>query len=864
MTKNLKYRIAVIAGAIVFFLILAYGFVPQVLDGKVVNQSDISGYVGMAKEANDWDAAHPDDKTAWTNSMFGGMPTTMLNGNSEGDWTKPLYDLLLMGKRPASYLFISLVGAFLLMLAMGITPLLAVGGAVAVTFCSYNMQIIQVGHNAKMLALAFAPWVLAGVVYTYRRALDDRKKRWLPLTILGAALFAMALNFQIKANHVQISYYLAIIILCYILVLLVWLAASKERRHLFGRFFAASALLMVLGCAGIATNANRLIPTWLYTQETMRGGSELSSTDASDGGKSKGLDLDYATSWSYGWNELPNTLIPDYNGGASSGAINPDKSATVDLLKRAGQTNYRTVAKALPLYWGPQPFTAGPMYMGAITIFLFVLGLGLWKDKERWWLLIPTMIGILLGVGSHFMPFTEFWYYHMPFYSKFRTVSMALVILQITLPVLGFLILDRIVRGGVKKEEFLRWGVVALVVTGGFCLLSATGIGRSFTGGSDSQMQDVIVDALKEDRRMLLRQDALMSFFLIAVTFCLLWWSLLPKSMEDGRGRRLAAGLAVCALVLINMFAVGKRYLNADHFVKARTFNNQFAERPVDKKILSDPELSYRVLDLSTNVFNDSYCSYFHKSIGGYSPVKLQRYQDLIDRYIVSEINSVYGSLDGKKTFAEAEAALPEIPVLSMLNDKYIILNQDIAIRNRHALGEAWVVDSVATAATPDEEIALLGKVDLGTTMVLGPDFAEKAAALPAPADSVSRAIEMTSYAPNQITYTYDFAKPEAVVFSEIYYPRGWKAVLDGNPAGKTPTGTEIELFRADWTLRGAVLPAGKHILTMRFDPESYAVSSNISRASSAGLILLTLLSIAAALLPGKQELPRSGREQRS
>ena len=318
MKKILDNKLAGIILAVILLLVAAYAYVPQVLEGKVVNQSDISGYMGMARECTQWDAAHPDDKTAWTNSMFGGMPTTMLTGNTEGDWTGWLYKLMFIGPRPASYLFISLLGAFLLMLALGTGTVVAFCGALAVTFCSYNLQIIQVGHNSKMVALAFAPWVLAAVIYTYRVALEGKPKRWLMGSLFGAALFAMALNFQIKANHVQISYYLAIIILAYAIVTAVKLLVSKKKDGKFRRFATASALLLALGLAGIAANANRLIPTYEYTAHTMRGGSELSSSGASDKGKSKGLDLEYATAWSYGWEELPNLLIPDYNGGSSS------------------------------------------------------------------------------------------------------------------------------------------------------------------------------------------------------------------------------------------------------------------------------------------------------------------------------------------------------------------------------------------------------------------------------------------------------------------------------------------------------------------------------------------------------------------
>ena len=350
---KMKKKILYCLGAVLFFLVLAYAFVPQVLSGKIVNQSDISGYVGMSHEMNTWNAAHPDDPTSWTDSMFGGMPTTTISAPRQGDWTQPVYDFLLTGRRPATYLFLSLLGAFLLMLSLGVDGLLAVGGAIAVTFCSYNFQIIQVGHNTKMQAIAFMPWVLAALVYTYRTI---ERKKYFPKALLGAVLFAFALSFQIKANHQQITYYLALMVLLYALVYLVWLLASPERRPLLGRFFAASALLLVLGFAGIATNANKLVPIYKYTPHSMRGGSELAA--AGDG--AAGLEMDYATAWSYGWEELPNLLIPNFNGGSSAQAVGRD-SETYRLLKDAGQQNLEQVRKNLPMYWGPQPFTAGPM-----------------------------------------------------------------------------------------------------------------------------------------------------------------------------------------------------------------------------------------------------------------------------------------------------------------------------------------------------------------------------------------------------------------------------------------------------------------------------------------------------------------------
>ena len=372
MNKETLKKIGIYAGILLLFIAMAYSFTPQVLDGKIVNQSDIASWKGMANEAMTYNEANPEDPTAWTNSMFGGMPTTATIDSFEGDWTDAIYDFLLTGRRPASYLLIALIGGFLLMLSLGTSKTIAVAGAIAMAFCSYNMQIIQVGHNTKMQAIAYFPWVLAGVIFTYKAALrsfagaqddkgrtQDDKTKWLPKTVLGATLFAFALSMQIKANHIQITYYLAIVMFAYAIGLLIFLC--MKRKDLIKRFFAASALLLVIGCIGIATNANKLIPTYEYTPYTMRGGSELSAD--SDSHNDKGLDLDYATAWSYGINEMPNLLIPNFNGGSSSGELSMD-SETAKLLKRAGQPNLKQTMKHMPLYWGPQPFTAGPMYMG--------------------------------------------------------------------------------------------------------------------------------------------------------------------------------------------------------------------------------------------------------------------------------------------------------------------------------------------------------------------------------------------------------------------------------------------------------------------------------------------------------------------
>ena len=834
MDKKLLKNIGIALGAVALFLLLSYGFVPQVLQGKIVNQSDISGYIGMSHEMSEWNAAHPDDPTYWTDAMFGGMPTTAISTQNGGDATQWIYNLLLTGKRPATYLFIALLGAFLLMLALGINWPLAIGGAVAVAFCSYNFQIIQVGHNTKMQAIAFFPWVLAALVYTSRRI--DTTKRWLAKVLLGAVLFGLALSLQIKANHQQITYYLAILVLLYALVELI--DVLRKRKDRLSRFFIASALLLVVGGVGIATNVNKLLPLAKYTPNTMRGGSELTQDGAVKGG---GLDLDYATAWSYGWEELPNLMIPNFNGGASSQAVNPEKSATVQLLREARQPNARALAKGLPLYWGPQPFTAGPMYMGAITVFLFILGLFLYKGKEKWWLIVGTVIAVLMAVGNHFMAFTKLCFNILPLYNKFRTVSMALVVLQVTLPVLGFLTLDRIVKDGVDGKSFLKKSGIAFALTGGLSLLFflIPTLAGDFSTPNDANQPAFLVEAFQADRIALLRQDALMSFFLIAVTWGFLVWAFVPRQRKPVRA--VVAVVAICALVLVNLFATGKRYLNADHFTTPRDFNKPFAERPVDQLIKADPDPSYRVLDLTVNVFNSSVPSYHHKSVGGYSPAKLQRYQDLIDHYLTDEIGRIYGVVQDAESIEEVEEYLPELPLLNALNTRYIILGDEYPpVVDAHALGNAWFVDEVVPAATPDEEIAFLGSTALRHQAVIGKDMPAVTAA---PADS-SDVIVLASYAPNELRYHYKTSSDRLAVFSEIYYP-GWKAEVEGAP---------VEVLRADWTLRAARLPAGEHDLIMRFKPDSYRIGANISRASSITLLLLLLLSIAGMFLPARKK----------
>ena len=861
LKKVLPYAV-IVAG----FVVIAYAYAPQVLQGKVVNQSDISSWKGMSHEILEWNEEHPDDPALWTGSMFGGMPATQISVDYRGDATDPFYNLLFWGQRPPSYLIISLLGGFLLFLAFGVNPWLSAVGAIAVTFCSYNMQIVQVGHNTKMVAIAFMPWVLAALVYAYRRK-----------ALLGAVFFALALSFQIKANHPQITYYLAFIVFGYAIAELCGAVAAQRRRKAavrnavpvsdsiltsgttveppfretpVGRWLIASVLVLVGGLLGIATNANKLMPTYEYAGYTMRGGSELTHDEHNQTGD--GLKLDYATAWSYGIEETPNLLIPDFNGGSSSGELSRD-SETFRVLQSYG-VNAESMRKGMPLYWGPQPFTAGPMYLGAVSLFLFVFGLCVIRGRYKWWIAGVSLLALLLGWGSHFMWFSEIFFKYAPLYNKFRTVSMILVILQVTVPLMGILgvnaalfakepLPDRKVRNGL---------LTALGVTGGISLLFALfpGLAGDFSSASDAAVfggNEQLIRALQDDRRSLLRSDAFRSLIFIVLAAGVFFAS------WKGKLKTMPAVALLGILLLVDLWGVDKRYLNKEHFVTERNFDSPFNPRPVDNAIHQDTDLSYRVLDLTVNTFNDAIVSYHHKTIGGYSPAKLQRYQDLIDFHIAPEmramIDDVNSAMSTARTVGDLENALGYYPVLSMLNTKYVVIDPgSLPLTYDRRLGNGWLVSRVRTAPTADAEMAALGEIDPAVEAVIfDPEAPEGTVTEYAGADSGR--VELVYYSPNRLRYDVSAPAKGLAVFSEIWYPAGWKAFVDGN---------EVPVLRADYALRALMIEEGDHEVEFVFDPASFTVGRNISLASSiAILVLLAGAVLYSVLFADKRKQPR-------
>lgn len=840
--KILPYLLCILA-----FVAIAYAYAPQVLTGKVVNQSDISSWQGMSNEIVTYNNEHPGERALWTNSMFGGMPATSISVIYEGDYTQPVYELFFTGERPASYLLISLIGGFLLFLAFGVNYWLAFLGAIAITFCSYNMQIIQVGHNSKMVAIAFMPWVLASVVYAYRKC-----GAW------GSLFFAFALSFQIKANHPQITYYLAIIILGYA----IWQLCAAIKDKVLPRFIKVSLMLLVGGLLGIATNINHLLPTYEYAQHTMRGGSELS--DAGQQGElqsdadaqtkpvhktRKGLDLDYATQWSYGIDETANLLIPNYKGGVSQ-PLGTD-SKTYKFLVGSGYDPQ--TLQYFSQYWGPQPFTAGPMYMGAISIFLFVLGFFILKGGLKWWVGGVSLLALMLGWGYHFMPASELFFNYAPMYNKFRTVSMIITILQITVPVLAVLTVNQILNANIQlpdKKRVRNAIAAALGITGGFCLLVSIfpSIAGSFVSEAEAQIPPQIMAPVVEDRIALLKADALRSLLFIIAGAAVLWFGYIKKI------KPVVATIIIGLLILTDLWSVDKRYLNDSHFVTKSQFTSIFMQRPVDKHILLDKDPDYRVLDLSVNTFNDAYISYFHKTIGGYSAAKLQRYQDLIDNCLVKEIQL----LDSEITASLKEGYLPDTlsryPVLSMLNAKYIVKDGNIPpIVNPHTFGNAWFVKEVKTVSSAPLEMETLKNIDPAMTAVVNKaqfPYVEDIS------DSCTEGtIELESYSPNRLVYKYSSPQTATALFSEVYYNPGWRAWIADEKGNKKE---ELKIFQANWILRGVSLPSGEGNIIFEFAPESFSKGEIWSKITSGLLWLLLVGGVAYSVFVGRKKCKTS------
>jgi hypothetical protein len=799
-------NIIINAGIIVFFVVVAYAYLVPLLEGKHLRMDDLDHHLGMSKELVDY-RNETGEEAVWTNTMFGGMPGYMISVLYPGNLADPLAGLLRNLFSIASFIILYFIGFYVLLSSLKINRWLSVAGAIAFGLSSYFIIIISAGHASKANAIGFLPIVIAGVLMTF-------KGKQIP----GAILFALGLSLELLAGHPQITYYGLIILAIYGIVELIF--AIKEKAIIP---FTKSVLFLLAGVViAVGMNFSRLYTSWEYSKETIRGPSELTSNNEN---KTTGLDKDYVVQWSYGIDETLTLLIPNFKGGST--LTNPgENSESYKTMQQNKIPNLKQTIRSVSMYHGDQPFTSGPVYIGAIVVFLFILGLFVVKGVYKWWLLLATVVSIVLSWGGNVMGLTSFLLDNLPLYNKFRAPSMTLVIAQIAMPLLGFIALNEILSGKIEKKNWLNGFKWAAIITGGLSLIFAVlpGIAGDFSGAADSmRFPEWLIDSVIEDRKSLLRTDAFRSFLFIALAAGALYlWNL--KKIQTN----LFIGI-LGILILIDLWAVDKRYLNNDNFVSKREAVNPFPEMPVDKAILQDKELYYRVLPLQGDPFQDARASYYHKNVGGYHAAKLRRYQEMIENHFVPEMQEL---IKGLQASIPPDSVLAPLTAINMMNTRYLIYDLNNApLPNPHALGNAWFVGDFKIVANADEEISALKGINPEDEVVIDKRFAQYVEGKRFQKDGFGN-ITLTEYQPNYLKYSAKSGSEQLAVFSEIFYKNGWKAYIDGN---------EVPHFRVNYILRALVLPAGEHTVEFKFHPASYYTGNKVSFASS----LLLLLAIA-------------------
>lgn len=790
--------------AIIAFAAITLVYFSPILEGKRIKQHDIEMYKGMSQEINDF-REETGEQSLWTNSMFGGMPAWNIGVQQNSNLMTYVQKITSFGfPSPMASVFISMLGFFILLLILDCKIWISFIGALAYGFTSYLFIVMGAGHNSKAYAMAYMAPVIAGIILTYKG-----KYLW------GAVLTAISLALEIRSGHIQITYYLFMIVLIFIIAEFI----DSIRNKRFSEFFKASSILAVAAILAVLTSTTTLYANYEFGKETMRGKPVLTENTEN---QTRGLDRDYVTQWSYGIGETWSLMIPNVKGGASAyiGNNNP-------ALENASPRFRQTIAQN-NAYWGDQPGTSGPVYVGAIVCFLFVLGLFVVKGKIKWVLLIATILSILLSWGKNFMGLTDFFLDYFPMYNKFRAVSMTLVIAEVCMPILAFLALAEVMKNPEILKKNMYYFYISFGLTAGLCLLFyiipdvffnflSQGEASQFAqlgAGKDGAIYQTFAAELEKVRMAIFQKDAIRSFLFITIAALILLINV------NGKLKNNAMFVMLAALVVLDMFPINKRYLNNDNFIDKRRFEKPFVMSEIDKQILQDNSLNYRVMDLTKSTFNDASTSYFHKSIGGYHGAKLRRYQDIINRYLG-------GNNVGKEGFWK---------VLNMLNTKYLIYpqgNKPVANINPDAFGNAWIVSDIKWVTTPNEEIAAIENTDVKTTAIVNDEFRNVIGDFNP--SSVSGTIKLDSYKPNELIYSFNSSIDELVVFSEIWTSKGWTLWIDGK---------ESPLIRADYILRAAVIPAGNHEIMMRYEPKIWKVGNTIQFISSLILILGLIAAI--------------------
>lgn len=832
MKKLLPDLIAILA-----FVLLSFAyFFPADIENRILFQHDTAAGAGAGQEVKEY-YEQTGERSRWTNSLFGGMPMYQIAPSYDStkslQWVQKAYQLFLPDY--VCLTFMLMLGFYILLRVFGIPVWLAGLGGIMWAFSSYFFILISAGHIWKFITLAYVPPTIAGIVLAYRGKL-----------LWGGILTALFVALQITSNHVQMSYY-------FFFVILFFVGAYFEKAwctKTLPQFFKASAVLIVAALVGIAANVSNLYHTYAYSKETMRGKSELVQTGDAAKQTSSGLDRDYITQWSYGIDETLTLLVPNFKGGASA-ALSQSETA----MSKANPM-YSSLYGSLTQYFGTQPMTSGPVYVGAFVLFLFVLGCFIVKGPLKWALIGATFFSIVLSWGKNFMPLTDFFIDYVPLYNKFRAVSSILVIAEFTIPLLAIFALKRLLEEPeILKQEKKPLGI-SLLLTAGIALLLAVApgsIGSGYVPAQEAQMLQNAVNQqmipanelsgilanLEEMRAELVSSDALRSFIIIGIGCSLLWL------YASGKLRSSLTIAGITILCLADMWGVNKRYLNDAQFVPHSIRTETFTKTNTDELILQDTSLDYRVLNFATSTFDDNNTSYWHKSVGGYHPAKLRRYQEMIEHHISPEMQAAY------KAIATAGGEMDSVDankfrVLNMLNTKYFIFpagqqRQTVPILNPHAYGNAWFVNKVQYVNNANEEIDALDSIIPTETAVVDARFKDVLKGTTESYKDSLSSIRLTSYAPNRLTYETNNAQDGIAVFSEIYYPDGWHVTIDGQPA---------ELARADYILRTMHVPAGQHTIEMRFDPTSLHVTEGIAY----GALALLVIGIIVAVLIAKRK----------
>ncbi len=826
--KTLKKCLPDILAVVLFAIISFAYFAPADLDGRILYQDDHSAGRGAGQEASEY-YQRTGERTRWTNATFSGMPTYQTSPSYHStdllDKVMNAYHLWLPDN--VWYLFAYLLGFYILLRAFDFKQHLAALGSIVWAFSSYFLIIIAAGHLWKVMALAYLPPMIGGLVLAYRG-----KYLW------GFIITAIFTAFEVKANHVQMTYYYLFAIF---FMVIAWLVEAVRTRQL-ARFWKASAVAVAAAALGVCINLSNLYHTWQYSKESMRGKSELVKKDVANQTNS-GLDRDYITQWSYGRSETWTLLVPNAKGGASV-----PMAANSKAMEKA-DPNYLQAYQSLGQYWGNQPMTSGPVYVGAFVLMLFVLGLFIVKGPMKWALLGATILSILLAWGKNFMGFTNVFIDFVPMYAKFRTVASILVIAEFTIPLLAMMALKRIVDEPDILAKKARWVYVSFALTGGVALLFWLAPGMFFSqfistnemmqfnqiaqqGPEAAQFVNGLKGNLVDVRKYILSADALRSFIIVFIGTALL----LLYRMKKLNAKFMVGCIGL--LCLIDMWQVDKRYLNDSMFVEKSVRDTPQQMSATDEQILKDKAPDYRVLNLATNTFNENNTSFYHKSIGGYHPAKLRRYQELIDAYIGREMQNLMPAVaaaNGDMTQVNGDSIFP---VINMLNTKYFIVglqnNQTVPLQNPYAYGNAWFVDKVTYVDNANQELDGMASINLRHEAVADRKFEQQLGT--AVSQGATSMATLTRYEPNSLTYEVSSDKGGVLVFSEVYYP-GWTATVDGQPA---------ELGRVDYVLRAMNIKPGKHQVVLDFHPASIRQTETVAYAAYGILGVLAALGIFA------------------